>query len=98
MVQTIPRTACQPCGEFFAASPVSDFGRCLISAGAVAGRVCADRVFVGRQLLLGGLLPDRCLLSGGSAGGILRNNGSRPEPPSVPKRIPAGIGLRGFFI
>ena len=50
MVQTIPRTACQPCGEFFAASPVSDFGRCLISAGAVAGRVCADRVFVGRAV------------------------------------------------
>ena len=44
------------------------------------------------------LSPDRCLLPGGSAGGILRNIGSRPEPPSVPKRIPAGIGLRGFFI
>lgn len=85
MALAIPRTACLPCRGIFL-----QLRRCLISAGAVAGRVCADRVFVGRQLPAGTVarwaVTGRCLLSGCLSawrlpGDVRRNSSSRRGRP-----------------
>lgn len=61
--------------------------RCLISAGAVAGRVCADRVFVGRAVagrnccsvaVTGSVLAVRVLVGRRLPGDVRRNSSSRP--------------------
>lgn len=76
--------------------------RCLISAGAVAGRVCADRVFVGRNCCsvgcyrIGACCPGACRPGGcrGTSGAIAAaGRGRRREPKKSPQADARGDSL-----